>query len=414
MRAISAFLAAVVVSVMPAMAQTAAVETQLRVATAVQDALAWTGHMDALADGELGRRTVTGIEAFQQSRKWRATGDLSAEQKVDLLIAADAVRKKYGFAIGPDPRTNVVVGLPLGVVRDEGPSERGSKYASPDGKVKIWVTRYRSTETSLRRLFDDVVAEYPLDIVALKLLRRDAFFYAGDREGSDRYFTARIDGSGIAGLSVIIPSDRRDEWGRVVVAMANAFHKPIPNYAEVANILLPQRPPEVAGYVQRAPQGQPTSATAAYVRRDDLMMLASKLLEGAGITAYKFLPQRYESQLEWAYADGGFGSLAISRADSKTTISSAAGATTRVYTETCDGQISSQFQPAEYFKGIERRRLTMLCERATHSTFHEFLFIENSDGSVTQLGWVRHFNPKQEKAPEKPDTARKVEKGLGA
>ena len=98
----------------PLRAQVSTVDTQVQIITAVQDALAWIGLYDLLADGAIGEKSTAAITEFQRRQGWPPTGDLDPEQKVRLLQIADSARRQVGFQVVNDLRAAMMMALPTG------------------------------------------------------------------------------------------------------------------------------------------------------------------------------------------------------------------------------------------------------------------------------------------------------------
>jgi hypothetical protein len=275
-------------------AQTPPNDNQLRINTAVQDALIWTGHYDGLADGDIGERSIAAITAFKRDQGWTPAGDLEPDQKLHLFKVAESYRQSYDFRLVNDGRTTLSVPMPLGLVRWQSATPHRSRYTSPSGEIEIILSRYRPDKASLQDRFQDVPNWTALKTITMRVLRRDAFFVSGENASQDLYITARVEGPSVRGLRITTPRTQRPQLARVIVAMASAFHYGMADYAAVATLISPpSRPPEFFGYTARR-----------FLTRDQLLPIVSAFMAEAGISKFKILPPHVGNPI----AKGGVGS----------------------------------------------------------------------------------------------------------
>lgn len=139
-------IAMCLVSAAPTLAQGDVVDAQLRINTAVQDALVWTGHYDGLTDGSMGERSISAIAAYQREQGWQATGDLAPEQKLQLLQNADLVRRRLGFRPVVDAKARTTIGLPMALLSGRQDTQRGSRYFSEGGDFEVVIGLFAPPE----------------------------------------------------------------------------------------------------------------------------------------------------------------------------------------------------------------------------------------------------------------------------
>jgi YARHG domain len=272
-------------------AQAQPVETQLRINATLQDALIWTGHYDGLSDGSIGQRSITAIADFQRAIGQPASGDLATDQKLQLLKTADQQRQRMGFRLVEVPQVGFSVALPTAVVAWKNNKPNGSRYSSSDGKIEIVVSRFLATEQPFRGLYDGLLSLPAMRPVTMKVYRSDAFFVAGENENEDYYFTGRLEAGVIKGLAITTPRARRPELSRLIVAMSNAFHNSMHDYAAVAALITDRRAPEVAGYAKRV---EPELASKlAGASCSELWMIRNTVFKDAG---YCFQTERAQQQ----------------------------------------------------------------------------------------------------------------------
>ena len=237
----------------PLRAQVSTVDTQVHIITAVQDALAWIGLYDLLADGAIGEKSTAAITEFQRRQGWPPTGDLDPEQKLRLLQIADSARRQVGFQVVNDLRAAMTMALPTRLLAARTDTTHGSRYASPDGQIEVYLARFRPDERTLSSLFGTVIGSSSMTGITYKALRRDAFFVAGFNEKSDFYHSARVIGGEVRGFTIAYPRERAPEFGPIIVAMGNAFKAPMVDYSVAAALI--RSAPAVAGFEQRADDG---------------------------------------------------------------------------------------------------------------------------------------------------------------
>jgi hypothetical protein len=284
-------IASVFVACGPVSAQTQPVETQLRINAAMQDALIWTGHYEGLSDGTMGQRSIAAMADFQRANGQSATGELTPEQKLQLLNAADQQRQRLGFRLVEVPQAGFSVALPTNVVAWKNNKPNGSRYSSSDGKIEVVATSFLTTEQPFRGLYEGLLSLAAMRPVTMKVYRSDAFFVAGENENEDYYFTARLEAGVIKGLAITTPRGRRPELSRLVVAVSNAFHHSLQDYAAVAALVTDRRAPEVAGYTKRI---EPElSAKLAGASCSDLWLVRNTVFKDAG---YCFQTERAQQQ----------------------------------------------------------------------------------------------------------------------
>lgn len=225
---------------------------QLQINSALQDALAWLGLYDGLADGAIGEKSIAAISQFQRRQGWPQTGDLDPSQKLELLRIADAARRQVGFQVVSDRRAMMAIGLPTRLLASRKDTPRGSIYESADKQVEVILARFGPDEGGLRAVYERVVNSPSMTGFNFRLLRGDAFFVAGFNNKRDFYHSARIVENEVRGFTIAYPRERAAEFGPIIVAMGNSFKGTTVDYAYVARAIAPPPPASaVAGYVQR-------------------------------------------------------------------------------------------------------------------------------------------------------------------
>ncbi len=120
----------------------------------LQIRLAWTGDYAGIFDGSIDAASLRAIRDFQARHGMAPTGIID-EAMLGLLIArSDDAEKALGMTLVDDAATGARAALPLGLVRDFGPTEVGNLWRSADDAVEIETVRIVDTGQTLKGLFD--------------------------------------------------------------------------------------------------------------------------------------------------------------------------------------------------------------------------------------------------------------------
>ena len=192
----------------------------------IQEALIWSGHYDGMIDGRFGLRTLSAIERFQRSIGREPTGTLAADEIELLTERARAAKQAVGFQAYSDPSTGLTIGLPLRLAPFAGRIERGSRFASPDGRVDIELLRFAAGEERLRDLFRRLEKAKPNRHVTYSAAREDWFVMTGIDGTREFYVRAQERRDGVAAFTTTWDGSIAETFEPVVVAMSNAFAAP--------------------------------------------------------------------------------------------------------------------------------------------------------------------------------------------
>jgi S1-C subfamily serine protease len=250
---------------------------QLQINSALQDALAWLGLYDGLADGAIGEKSIAAISQFQRRQGWAPTGDLDPTQKIELLRVADAARRQVGFQVVSDRRSMLAIGLPTRLLATRQDTPRGSIYESADKQVEVILARFGREEGGLRAVYERVVNSPSMTGFSYRLIRSDAFFVAGFNSKREFYHSARVVENEVRGFTIAYPRERAAEFGPIIVAMGNSFKAPIADYTAIAQMINPSATPAVAGFVQRA-----QAAGLNRMSCDELWLARNEIFKAAG------------------------------------------------------------------------------------------------------------------------------------
>ena len=192
----------------------------------IQEALIWSGYYDGMIDGRFGLRTLSAIERFQRSIGREPTGALAADEIELLTERAGAAKQAVGYQAYDDASTGLTIGLPLRLAPFAGHIERGSRFASPDGRVDIELLRFTPGEEHLHALFHRVEKAKPNRRVTYSAAREDWFVMTGIDGTREFYVRAHEQRDGVAAFTTTWDHSIAETFEPVVVAMSNAFAAP--------------------------------------------------------------------------------------------------------------------------------------------------------------------------------------------
>ena len=170
---------------------------------AIQFDLNWTGHYAGQANGEFGDRSVAAVRAFQNSRGFRETGVLTADERMALAAAAQGRQERVGWRMVEDPTTGAQLGIPTKLAPHQSKSRSGTRWQSAQGQVQIETFRIREPGTTLSTVFEDQKREPPNRQLASSALRGDHFVLSG-MQGLKRFLVrAEVRDLEIRGITVL-------------------------------------------------------------------------------------------------------------------------------------------------------------------------------------------------------------------
>ena len=220
----------------------------------IQEALIWSGHYEGMINGAIGPSTLRAIERFQRDMRRPPTGMLTHDEVEVLAARAREARHAVGYAAYSDPATGLTVGLPLRLAPYVGQGERGSRFASSDGRVQIELLRFGPDEQSLRGLFHRVQNASPSRQVTYSVLREDWFVTTGVDRDMRFYMRARQSLTGVVAFAITYVEAVAPVIEPIIVAMSNSFADPASLVATTA-----PAPPRRA---ERAPDAEPETTGA--------------------------------------------------------------------------------------------------------------------------------------------------------
>lgn len=203
---------------------------------ALQFDLAWTGDYNGLINGEVDDRTITAIKAFQQTRKFKATGVLNEQERAMLAAAARASQVQVGWTMVDDPVTGARLGLPAKQVPHRRLGPTGTRWSSAQGQVQVETFKIREPGTTLAAVYELQKKEPPTRKLEVNLLRPDFFILSGLQNLKRFYVRAGIRDGEVRGMTVLYDQAMEPIMDPVVVVMSSAF-VPFPGVAGDAGLV---------------------------------------------------------------------------------------------------------------------------------------------------------------------------------
>jgi peptidoglycan hydrolase-like protein with peptidoglycan-binding domain len=241
MRAAGCALAALLISLLPSIAQAApkaagknrvaAVKALSIKATyeamsdaerrAIQSDLLWSGDYYGMATGEFDERSVAAVKAYQQRNKFKPTGILNPHERALLAAAAKARQESVGWRMIDDAATGMRLGLPSKVAPQNGPGKAGSRWFSAQGQVQIETFRERGSD--LQAVYEQQKKEPPQRQIEYNMSRPDFFVVSGMQGLKKFYVRAHAVGGEVRGLTILYDQAMEGIMSAPAIAMASAL-----------------------------------------------------------------------------------------------------------------------------------------------------------------------------------------------
>ncbi|MDQ0395649.1 hypothetical protein [Labrys monachus] len=197
--------------------------------SAVQMDLIWTGDLNSLPTGDLGKRSYEAIKAFQKRIKAKDTGILLPPERAVLAQHAAKFTDRYGFTEITD--RGLTVGYPAKLASKRTEGKNGPNFASPKGDVSIDVLSLPADKEDFEALFARMKTERPGRKVTYSLLRPDFFVVTGVNDGKSFYLRfLRADGLS-RGFALGWDPALSPAFDRVAIAMAASLRLAGPDEA---------------------------------------------------------------------------------------------------------------------------------------------------------------------------------------
>ena len=186
---------------------------------AIEYDLIWTGGVDMVTNGVVGRESIAAIRAFERAIGGHADGILDAWERRALRKAARRARRAAGYEHAVDRATGMRIGLPHAYLGAPVPTRHGAAYEGRSVTLKTFAIPARA---GIRAIFERQLHRHGRQ-VTYKVLRRDWFVVAG-REGGRRFYTrASMRHGELRAFTISYDAHLKDRIEPVVVAMSNDF-----------------------------------------------------------------------------------------------------------------------------------------------------------------------------------------------
>jgi hypothetical protein len=185
----------------------------------IEQELFWSGDYTGATGGDDPMEAA--IRKFQKRNKSKITGVLTAEQRAELVAAADRHVRQYGWRVVVDPATGVRIGLPTKLVPNAHDAARGTRWSSAHGEVQV--ETFRIKKADLKTLYQHERKHPKSRNISRSVLNDDNFFISG-MQGL-KYFSVRAkqrDGE-VRGFTLLYDQMMEGIVAPVMVAMASAF-----------------------------------------------------------------------------------------------------------------------------------------------------------------------------------------------
>lgn len=201
----------------------------------LQLALIWAGYSDRVADGVMGEATRNAVRAFQRAVGERATGELTEDQKIELLRRGMDARAEAGWTSYINQDLGYRVGYPAILLTRARATEGGSRVlASDDGERRLEIEVIDPmSDRDFEAFFQSVRSLNDGQKTITRIERGATGFLFEGNEGR-QHFIGRVErrAKAIIGFTYFHPTGT-DEV--IVPAIASEF--------EVPDVLGPPEPP---------------------------------------------------------------------------------------------------------------------------------------------------------------------------
>lgn len=229
----------------------------------VQQALAWTGHYDGMADGGYGPYTRKAVQSWLSKKGYPIADTLTDTQALQLLSEGLGERDKYGWAELTDEAVGFSVGLPASLSELRPPQRNGTmlQYFA-QGRVSLTVSVQPETNAcSAMDAMYNAVLNLKTNRSDYKARKDDWFVVAGDDQVGHFYLRAQCRQQAI--VAAVMKMANGEDLSFLYVAFSNSlrlrptlnpFAMPQPRIVKPALRYTP-------GMVSTAPQPAPAPNT---------------------------------------------------------------------------------------------------------------------------------------------------------
>lgn len=232
----------------------------------IQQDLIWTGDLNSLPSGEMGKRSYEAIRAFQKRIKVKDTGILTPPQRVTLTQHAAKFTARYGFATITE--RGLSIGYPAKLTTERSDGKSGPHFATPKNDVTLDILSIPAEKESFEALFTRLKTERPGRKVTYSLLRPDFLVVAGTNDGKTFYLRFIKTDTDARGFAIGWDPALSPGFDRIAIAMASSMKlagtdqsaavQPTPK--PVDKPVPPPEPPKPVGPPVPLPAGAPATA----------------------------------------------------------------------------------------------------------------------------------------------------------
>lgn len=171
---------------------------------AIQVALQWFGFYNSGIDAAFGPGTRRGIQDWQSSQGFEASGFLTTRQREKLIGDYEAALARYSFAPFRDESAGIEITLPLGMVafdRHEAPFAHFNEIN--DSGFRVLLLSQEGTQATLFGLYEILQT---LEIIPLDGERdrsRNSFLITGQGANARAHVEARLEGGAVKGWALL-------------------------------------------------------------------------------------------------------------------------------------------------------------------------------------------------------------------
>ncbi|MEW9305913.1 hypothetical protein [Labrys neptuniae] len=260
----------------------------------IQQDLIWTGDLNSLPSGEMGKRSYEAIRAFQKRIKAKETGIFTPPQRITLAQHAAKFTARYGFTTITE--RGITLGYPAKLTTERTEGKNGPHFATPKNDTKgndvtLDILAIPAEKESFEALFTRLKTERPGRKVTYSLLRPDFLVVAGSNDGKSFYLRFVKTDTDSRGFALGWDPALSPGFDRVSIAMASSMKladggKPAavapPIFKPADKPAPPPEPPKPTGPPVPLPSG---ASTATKTGPGTLVSPNGDILTYAGLVA---------------------------------------------------------------------------------------------------------------------------------
>lgn len=188
-----------------------------------QTNLTLLGFYGYLVDGRFGNGTFQALTRFQRNQGLPATGVLSDDDLHQLTNLAADVYTGLGMDLVRDREGQAVLVMPVGLLTERHPIQRGNSYSTPDGGIALQTSRRPIGEKPFQALFDELRLPRDGRSVTYSHYSDDRFVISGKVGGRSFYTMFQNAGTDSVGYSLSWTADHDERASMLAVFIASHF-----------------------------------------------------------------------------------------------------------------------------------------------------------------------------------------------